>query len=875
MKTIKIGAVIQFTITTILKKHFVLALLSTVIFCAATAQKKNNKTEIFKVYGTCDQCKTRIEKTLHDLGTNKANWNIETNLLTVSYDSIKLSKETIQRKMAEVGHDTEAFQSDEKTYKSLPKCCYYKRYVKPTEALTQIGSLPHLNTNTVEPHTITGVILQEDIKGKLTPISNATVQCLNTNHSTVSDSMGVFQLQCNIPIKISVSYVGFKSDTVDITSTNDIKIILKNATTSNLQEVVVKARNQSTYISSLSTFNTLNIGSKELAKAACCNLSESFETSPSIDVSYADAVTGIKQIQLLGLSGNYTQITTENTPELRGLAGSYGLTFIPGPWIDGIQVTKGTGSVANGYESIAGQINVEEKKPDKMDKLFVNGYANNLGRLETTVNFSKILSDKWSTALLTHANGVGTKTDANHDGFLDIPIGRQFNVINRWRYADTKGVFAQFAIKALIDRRQAGETDFDPNRDKFTSNNYGVGIDVAQYIFTGKIGYVFPQQKYKSIGLIFSAANYSSNTYFGFTKYDGKQNSIYANFIYQSIIGTTAHKFRTGLSFAQDNYKETYNTAKFNRAEIVPGSFFEYTYTAGTKFTAVAGMRLDYHNAYGLITTPRLHLKYDFTPKTNLRFSLGTGLRTANIFAENAGLFASARQYNILNPSLNYGYGLQPEKVWNAGFNFVHNFKINNRPGTISADAYHTNFIEQVVVDLDASAQKILFYNLDGKSFSNSLQVELNYEVLRKLDLRLAYRWLDVQTDYNGTVLAKPLIAKHRAFINLAYETANKWKFDFTTQWLSKKRLPNTASNPADKQMSSYSPAYIQMAAQASKQLGAKWEVYTGAENLTNFTQQNLIISANDPFSPYFDASIIWGPVNGRILYAGFRFKIK
>lgn len=858
-----------------MKMKFIVTVVLAVINFGATAQKKNIKTETFKVYGTCEQCKARIETALADIKVYKANWNIETKMLTVSYDSIKLSADKISKKLAAVGHDTEEFQTDDNTYKSLPKCCYYERYEKPVAALPAIDSIHKMALPKIETHTITGIILEEDKKGKLLPLINATVYCLNTSHSTITDSSGVFQLASAIPVKVVVSYVGFKKDTVSITSASDIKIILKNSSASHLSEVVVKASNQRTYISSLSTFNTLNIGSKELVKAACCNLSESFETSPSVDVSYADAVTGIKQIQLLGLSGNYTQITTENTPEIRGLAGSYGLTFIPGPWIDGIQITKGTGSVANGYESIAGQINVEEKKPDKMDKLFINAYTNNLGRLETTVNLSKILNDKWSTALLAHVNGVGTKTDDNKDGFLDIPTGRQFNVISRWRYADSKGIFAQFAIKALNDQRQAGQTDFNPSTDKFTTNKYGVGINVQQYAFTGKLGYVFPQQKYKSIGFIFSANDYNNNSYYGLTKYDGRQTAVYANLIYQSIIGTTAHKFRTGLSFTNDNYNELYSNAKFNRHEIVPGTFFEYTYTPGTKFTAVAGFRLDYHNEYGLIATPRLNLKYDVTSKTNLRFSAGSGFRTANIFAENAGLFASARQYNIVNPSTNYGYGFNPEKAWNYGVNFVHNFKVNTHAGSLSIDAYHTSFTKQVVVDIDASPQKILFYNLHGKSFSNSIQAELNYELIKKLDVRLAYRWLDVQTNYNGTVAEKPLIAKKRAFINLAYEASNHWKFDYTAQWFSKKRLPNTSTNSIDKQMGNYSPSFIQMSAQVTKEFSRKLDVYIGAENLTNYAQKNLIISANQPFSQYFDGSIIWGPVNGRVLYAGVRFKIK
>lgn len=854
-------------------KQFIVAVLCVVINVTTSAQKKNSKTETFKVYGTCEQCKNRIEKTLAGLGTYKGSWVVESNMLTVSYDSTRFSKSKIQQKLASVGHDTKEFQAEEATYNSLPMCCHYERYVKP-KAENTTDTLKTVHIEKPKLSTITGIVLEETNKGKMLPLAGATISCLNTNHSALADSSGVFQLLCSIPVKIEVSYTGYKPDTISITSASEIKVILRNSSSGNLKEVVVKGRNPSTYVSSLSTFNTLNIGSRELAKAACCNLSESFETSPSVDVSYADAVTGIKQIQLLGLSGNYTQLLIENTPEIKGLAGSYGLTFIPGPWIEGIQVTKGTGSIANGYESIAGQINIEEKKPDKTDKLFVNAYTNNLGRLETTINLSKKINDKWSTALFTHVNGVAAKNDDNKDGFLDIPLGRQFNIINRWRYADTKGVFAQFAIKALNDHRQAGEISFNPSTDKLTTNKYGVGIDVQQYAFTGKLGYVFPQQKYKSIGFIFSANSYNNNSYYGLSKYDGKQNSIYANLIYQSIIGTTAHKFRTGLSFASDSYNEKFNTATFKRKEVVPGIFGEYTYTAD-KFTAIAGLRFDYHNQFGVITTPRLHLKYDFSPKTNLRFSAGSGFRVANIFAENAAVFASARQYSIVNPTANYGYGLNSEKAWNYGFNFIHNFKIKNHPGSFSIDAYRTNFKNQTVVDIDASPLQILFYNLSGKSFSNSIQAELNYELAKRLDVRLAYRWLDVQTKYSSAVLHKPLIAKHRAFANIAYETINHWKFDYTVQWFSKKRLPDTNSNPADKQLGNYSPSYLQMSSQVTKQFGSKWDVYIGAENLTGYTQKNLIIDAGQPFSPYFDGSITWGPVNGRIVYAGMRFKLK
>ncbi|MFP5042710.1 TonB-dependent receptor domain-containing protein [Parasediminibacterium sp. JCM 36343] len=839
----------------------------------AIAQKKNAKTDTLMVYGNCIQCKERIEKTLNINGISKADWGIDTKILTVTFDSTKLNIPAIQQKLAAAGHDSKTVKATEVAYNKLPSCCKYER--EPIASIPTINSAATqhtVNTNSL----ITGVVLQETQKGNMLPIVNATVSLLGMNNTVASDSLGVFRIKNkDFPAKIIVRYVGFIPDTLSINNASDIKVILKDDKTKTLKEVTVTSgRPFSAYVSTLSTLNTLNIGSKEIAKAACCNLSESFETTPSVDVSYSDAVTGVKQIQLLGLSGNYTQITTENIPEIRGLAGAYGLTFVPGPWLESVQVTKGTGSVANGYESIAGQINIEEKKPDKAEKLLVNGYANMLGRLETSVNYTQKLNDRWATTLLTHANITNTKTDDNKDGFLDVPIGHQLNLINRWRYIDNKGLIAQFGIKALADKRQAGETDFNPNNDKLTTNKYGVGIDVAQYEAFGKLGYVFSGKKYKSIGFIFSAKNYTNNAYYGLTKYDGRQSSLYANLIYQSIIGTTEHKFRTGLSFSNDNYNETFASTIYKRVETVPGAFFEYTFTPTDKFTAILGLREDYHNQFGFITTPRLHLKYDITKTTNLRFSAGSGFRVANIFAENTGLFVSSRQYNILNPTNNYGYSLDPEKAWNYGINLSQQFTLNKHKGAVSIDAYRTDFKNQVIADVDANPQQINFYNLNGKSYSNSVQAEVNYELLQRFDLRLAYRWLDVQTTYHGILMEKPLTARHRAFANLAYETANHFKFDFTTQWFSSKRLPNTAANPVGLQMPANSPAYFQLSAQITKQWGKTWELYVGGENLANYKQEQLFIDNTHPFSPYFDGSMVWGPVNGRMLYVGVRFKV-
>ncbi|MBN8857484.1 MAG: TonB-dependent receptor [Sphingobacteriales bacterium] len=865
-------------------KYFAIVIALLLLHRGSIAQTENIVTETFRVAGNCEICKARIERSTFTIkAVNKAEWDIKTNQLTVQFDSASTSKSAIQQRIAEAGHDNELFKASDEIYQTLPSCCHYQRIKGGDER--QIL------------HSLSGVILEETVKGKIYPVAGATIKNLHSGGYFVTDSTGVFHIQSTLPVPLAVSYTGFQPDTITVANTDLLTITLKNTGSGDLKAITITSKRTPAYISSRSAYNVLHLGAAELSKAACCNLSESFETSPSVDVSYTDAVTGIKQIQLLGLSGIYTQLLTENVPELKGLPGSYGLTFIPGPWIESIQITKGTGSVANGYESITGQINVEEKKPDSPEKLLVNTYANSMGRVEGNINLSQKINEKWSTALLTHSDAVLIRHDANHDGFIDMPSGRQFNVINRWKYMNTDGWVGQFAVKVLNDKRYAGQRDAHHSTIDGATHHYNVDMATEQYTLTGKLGYVFPGHKYKSLGLIFSGNIFNNQSVYGLSEYTGRQKNFYANFIYQSIIGTTAHKYRAGLSLSNEHYNEIYTadhsshidgtgdhdhgqdgtdtsavTKVFARGEIISGAFVEYTYTAPEKLSVIAGARADYHNYFGWIFTPRLNVKYDFTAQTNLRLSVGSGYRLANIFAENAAAFVSSRQFQILNPSNSYGYGLDPERAWTMGINFLHSFKLSRRSGILSIDAYRTNFVNQTVVDLDANPQKISFYNLDGKSYSHNIQVELNYELLKKLDIRIAYRWLDAKTDYYGRMREKPLISKHRAFVNLAYKIADKWKFDYTVQWFGKKRIPYTGSNPEDLQLPGYSPAYIQMAAQVTRKLGERWEIYTGGENLTGYRQSNPILDAQNPFSRYFDASLVWGPVTGRMIYAGARF---
>jgi hypothetical protein len=528
----------------------------------------------------------------------------------------------------------------------------------------------------------------------------------------------------------------------------------------------------------------------------------------------------------------------------------------------------------NGYESIAGQINVELRKPENMDRLYLNGYTNSMGKTDLNLNLSQKLGAKWSTALLLHDDFLNNKTDFNNDNFRDLPTGNLFSAVNRWKYDNNTGFMLQFGAKALIDEKIGGEMNYDETH-KLTDHMYGIGINTKRYEGFAKIGYVFPEKKYRSIGLQLSAFRHEQDAYFGSNPYDGNQNNFYSNLIYQDIIGTTAHKYRTGISFSSDDYSEQYKLQSFKRKEIVPGAFFEYTYTPVEKLNIVAGIRADNNSLFGWFATPRLNVRYEPFTGTTIRLSAGRGQRTANIFAENIGALVSSRAVNIIGDPFSKAYGLNPEVAWNKGISLDQKLRLFNHDATWSFDFFRNDFTNQVIVDLE-DARTVKFYNLDGKSYSNSFQTEVNATPAKNFDVRLAYRWFDVKATYGNEVLQKPFTAEHRAFANLAYDLKG-WKLDYTVNFVGSKRIPSTASNPVEYQLPGKSPSYFNMNAQLSKGFGLKknFEAYIGGENLTNYFQKKAIIAADQPFSNYFDASMIWGPVSNRLIYTGFRFKIK
>jgi len=745
----------------------------------------------------------------------------------------------------------------------------------------------------VSQTNISGIVLEQSSTESEIILPGANVYWMNTAEGVVTNLDGKFTISNSGNYKnLIISYVGFKSDTINIENQNFIKHYLKPEST--LDAVNIKAISKTSSVSYLTSQNIINVSSEELLKAACCNLSESFETNPSIDVNFTDAITGVKQIQMLGLTSPYILITTENIPTIRGASQVYGLSLIPGTWVESLQITKGAGSVVNGYESISGQINAELQKPNSDFPLFFNTYLNTMGKFELNTHYNTKISNKLSTGLYFHLNSNDQSNDHNSDGFLDSPLANQINFLNRWQYTDLeKGLVGFFNFRYLEDEKQSGEIDFDPSLDRLTTNNWGSEVNTERFDTSIKFGYVNPDITYQTLGFQLAYSDHSQNSYFGLNQYDISHQSIFSNIIYNSIISDTRHKIKTGLNFNSDTYKENVVNAHFNtssvfspndftteyinndRSENSIGAFFEYNFDNLNNLNLTAGIRADRHNKMGTFLTPRFHLRYTPVEKSVIRFSFGRGKRMANIFAENQNLFATTRQ--IILPTDD----LKSEDAWNYGVSFLQNFNLFNSKAELVFDYYYTNFTNQVVVDWE-NPYEISFYNLEGKSYASSFQSQFNYYISENIDLKLAYKLYDVKTDYSSGILRKPMTPKERIFLNFSLnsdlsENKSQWKFDTTFNWIGEQRYPNRIPENTTSIIPIYqapTPDFTTVNSQLTRVFSEKFEFYIGAENLTNTKQKNPIFMSEDPFSQGFDTTFVYGPIFGSMYYAGLRFKI-
>ncbi len=723
-------------------------------------------------------------------------------------------------------------------------------------------------------HNIKGTILDNSNN----PIFGANIYWKIASNGTNSDENGNFEIvKNNNNHTLVISFIGYKTQEVLVKNSNSLTIIL--IAENELKTINIKARKQSSSRPSYFIKNIINVNKAELLKAACCNLAESFETNPSIDINFTDALTGTKQIKMLGLTSPYIQIVQENIPNIRGAAQTFGLSFTPGTWVESIQITKGAGSVINGYESISGQINAELVKPSTDKKLFVNAYSSLNGRLELNTHFNRKISEKWDTGLYLHGDTRNKKIDDNNDSFLDAPLTKQVNIMNRWQYTDTeKGWISFINFRYLNDHKQSGQTKFNPDIHKKSTDFWGSEIESERFEASTKLGYVFPNLPYKSFGLQLAYSHHKQNSYFGLKDYNIKHENLYANFIFNSIITNTKNKIILGLNAFYDNYDELVLTTNFNRVEKSFGTFFEYNYDNLDNLILSAGFRIDYHNLLKTFITPRLHLKYTPWETGTLRLSGGRGKRSPTIFSENQKLFGTNRAINIIDNNGNF-YGLKPEIAYNYGISYNQKFNLFDRKGDITFDFYKTDFKNQIVVDWE-NPSEISFYNVDKGGKANSFQLELNYSPFIHFNIRTAYKFQDITNNYISGEKQQPLQAKKRFFTNLSFQTHQtekgaNWKFDYTFNWQSKQRIPDTSIYSLNYLQQDFSGDHSTMNAQITKVFSPQFEWYFGGENLTNKKQNVPVLGADNPFGTNFDTSIVYSPVLGAMYYTGIRFNIK
>ncbi len=753
-----------------------------------------------------------------------------------------------------------------------------------------------LAVTTVRAH-VTGTVL--DDTGEV--LVGANVYWAGTTVGVATDADGYFELE---PVKTTnllvTCYMGYRSDTTAVKGHAALTIVLMSDLT--LTEVEVTERRMAVLRSRYSALNVQTLTGQELCKAACCNLSESFETSASVDVSYADAATGAKQIRLLGLSGTYVQLMTENIPSIRGLAQSFGMEYIPGPWMQAIQVSKGTSSVVNGYEALTGQINVDYLAPDLADPLAINGFISKDLMAELNLTGGWQVGEHAHTALLLHAQGSFMGHDENGDGFMNMTTGYNLNVINRWNIKTHSIWNSKILVRGLYDRRNGGQT---PEAKATVADPYTIDLRTRRIDGFMKNGLVFDKELGTSLGIIAAASYHDQTNLYGPRHWEANQTNAYLNAIFQSEFDDDKtdledrhdHKITAGLSVNYDHYREQLNLLKgaapldLSRRETTPGVFVEYTYNYLEKLTLLVGLREDWSSEYGFFTTPRMNVRYSPWEWWTLRGSVGLGYRSPNLIADNAAYLSSNRVWN-------FAEGLQQEKALNAGATMSFDIPIGKRNLTLTGEYYYTRFLTGVITDIDRDPAAVWFYTMRAhpelRSFSHNWQVEANMEVLRGWTWTLAFRYTDVrQSSFNSAagefqLRERPLQNRFKGLITTSYQTPlKKWQFDLTAQFNGPGRMPDCYV-PAAGDMQYYTASdgtlyhtwYPQLMAQVTKYFRTA-SIYLGAENMTNFTQNNPIRGTRnkegyiDPASKDFDATQVWAPIHGWKLYLGFRWNLE
>ncbi len=673
-----------------------------------------------------------------------------------------------------------------------------------------------------------------------------------------------------------------------------------------LDAAVFVSRQAGNYLSKGKEIRTEVISAAGLCKMACCNLAESFENSASVTVGFSDAVTGARQIRLLGLSGTYTQMLDETRPVMRGLSAPFGLSYVPGQWLESIQIAKGSSSVINGVECMTGQINMEHRKPTDEKPLFLNAAVMSDSKMDFNVASSLQMGYKWSTVILAHVSGNVEPHDMNGDLFLDEPQMLQFNLSNRWLYQADNGVQVRFGVRALQDSRLGGSFWKDEStgktlyydKDRYSLSSFNRidpwGSDILNRSINGylKVGVPLNEDNSQNIALIADYSYQDMDSYFGSTKYLACQHSAYANLLYQNVINDS-HRFTLGLNGTFDRYNEDYARSVWTTRPVDSaykgmtdlanvGAFGEYTFHAGEEFSAIVGLRGDWFKNQGFKVSPRVTLKYMPIEEIVIRANGGRGLRYSTPLVDNIGVFSTGKEfYGSYNDHI-------LEDAWTFGGNITYYLPFGTSSNTyLSFDYFHTQFAEQMVVDYEYGLNQIHFYALGGnRSYTDNYQLDFSIDPFERFNITTTFRYTNAKIELAGKGLVeKPMTSRFKGVLNMQYATnLNKWIFDFTASLNGSCRVYNFMENLKDENgkllyENGRTPVYPLLYAQVTRRFKG-WDVYIGAENLTNFRQKNVILGTKDgegfvnPRVASFDASCIWGPLMGIKAHVGFRFTL-
>lgn len=747
---------------------------------------------------------------------------------------------------------------------------------------------------------VSGVVLDEHGE----PLIGANVYWANTGIGVATDEEGAFTL---MPVKTTnrlvASFVGCHNDTLTVLNRQPLTIVLIDEAV--IDEVTITERRMGVLKSRTSAFDTQTIGTEELCRAACCNLSEAFETNASVDVAYSDAATGAKQIRLLGLSGTYVQLIQENTPAVRGLAQNFGLEYIPGPWMSGIQVSKGTSSVINGYEATSGQINVELLKPQTQKPLSLNlmfntelmAEANIMGGWQIPLKEHEhehehhheegehCDHESLYTGIMAHYGQNFMAMDDNRDSFVDMPKTINANLANRWFYRHGDYTFQAF-VRGLYDRRRGGQIGHHADT---IANPYLINLNTWRVEGFLKNGYIYDDESGSSVAVITAVSYHDLNNTYGVRNWKANQLNAYLNAIWQgnfegSGLIDNDHRVSAGVSLNVDNYHESLSilTQPLDRLEITPGIFAEYSYKYAEMLSLVAGLRIDYSTRYGFFVTPRMNIRYSPFEWWTLRASAGLGYRSPNVIADNAFVLPSSRTLHLASD-------IRQERAVNTGISTTFYIPLGSRQLQLSAEYYYTHFLNSLIVDMDRDKHAVYIYNQSdiagAQSFAHSAQIEATIEVLRGWTWTAAFRYTDVeQTTYNSSknqyeLRPKALTNRFKGIISTSYQTPlKKWQFDVTAQFNGISRMPDGFVALGDYLGGYGTPHPITWYPQLMAQITKYWRtcsLYVGAENMTNFKQFAPVVDSFNPWGADFDASMVCGPTTGWKVYVGFRYDLE